>query len=69
MEYRDPGDSREPGAPDPIVVDGSLEWEVERILRHRHVGCGKQLQYLVHWKHYNLSDASWEPMSGLSNAP
>ena len=51
------------------MIDGSLEWEVERILRHRRVGRGKQLQYLVHWKGYDLSDASWEPASGLSNAP
>ena len=40
-EYRDPGDSREPGGPILIVVDRSLEWEAERILHHQCVGHGK----------------------------
>ena len=40
-EYRDLRDGCEPRVLDPIVSDGSLEWEVERILHHWCIGHGK----------------------------
>ena len=48
-------------------MDGNLEYEVEAILRHR--GKGARRQYLVSWKGYDLSEATWEPESHLANAP
>ena len=50
-----------------MLVDGNLEYEVEAILRHR--GKGARRQYLVSWKDYDLSEATWEPESHLANAP
>ena len=48
-------------------MDGNLGYEVEVILRHR--GKGARHQYLVSWKGYDLSEATWEPESHLANAP
>ena len=47
-------------------MDGNLEYEVEAILRHR--GKGARRQYLVSWKGYDFSKATWEPESHLANA-
>ena len=52
--------------PEPTVIDGVEEHEVERILRkkkHR----GKTV-YLVRWKGYDAEDDSWEPFENLGNA-
>ena len=48
-------------------MDGNLEYEVEAILRHW--GKGARCQYLVSWKGYDLSKATWEPESHLTNVP
>ena len=53
--------------PPPVLVDGNLEYKVEAILRHRYKG--DRHQYLVSWKGYDLSEATWEPESHLANAP
>jgi Chromo (CHRromatin Organisation MOdifier) domain len=47
----------------PIEVDGDLEFEVERILLHRHKG-GK-MEYYVRWKGYGAGDDTWEPEANL----
>ena len=45
------------------LINGQLEWEVERILRvrRRH----NQLQYLVRWKGFSNTHNSWEPINHL----
>lgn len=51
--------------PDPITVSGQLEYEVEAILdskRYRN-----SVRYLVHWKGYDASERTWEPISALAN--
>ena len=48
-------------------MDGELEYEVEAILRHR--GKGAQHKYLILWKGYPLSEATWDLESHLLNAP
>ena len=58
---------REERPPSPIVVDGEEEYEVEAILRHK--GKGARRLYLVMWKGYPITEASWEPESHLRNAP
>jgi Chromo (CHRromatin Organisation MOdifier) domain len=47
--------------PEPVIVDGFEEYEVEQILAQRR--SRNQTQYLVKWKNYPVSDASWEPHS------
>ena len=58
---------REERPPSPVVVDGEEEYEVEAILRHK--GKGARRLYLVMWKGYPITEASWEPESHLRNAP
>ncbi len=58
---------REVEPPPPVLVEGELEYEVESIVRHR--GTGARRRYLVIWKGYPLSEATWEPESNLLHAP
>jgi hypothetical protein len=45
--------------PPPDIIQGEEEYEVEAILDHRG---GKHIrQYLIKWKGYPSSDATWEP--------
>ena len=54
--------------PDPVVSDdnGAPEWTVERILDSRKRG--KRDQYLVLWRGYPLSEATWEPIENMDGA-
>jgi len=45
--------------PPPEILEGKLEWEVERILRERSFGYWKKKQYLVCWKNYSPAHDSW----------
>lgn len=55
-------------APPPsIEMDDHQEYEVEEVLDSR-IRRG-QLEYLVHWQGYPISERTWEPTSNLSNAP
>jgi len=61
-----PRDASSP--PPPIFLSGQdePEYEVETILDKRlHRG---RLQYLVKWKGYPAYDATWEPLTNLTNA-
>ena len=58
---------REERPPSLVVVDGEEEYEVEAILKHK--GKGARGLYLVMWKEYSITEASWEPESHLQNAP
>ena len=55
--------------PGPIHVteDCNEEYEVDTIVDSR-IYKGK-LQYLVHWKGYDESERTWEPVSNLKNSP
>ena len=53
--------------PPPELVEGELEYEVEGILRH--TGKGARRRYLVMWRGYPLTEATWEPESHLTHAP
>ena len=58
---------REVELPPPILVGDTLEYEVEGILWHQ--GTRAWHRYLVLWKGYPLTEATWEPESHLTNAP
>ena len=53
--------------PLPILVDGALEYEVERVLDHRSRGSGRRAvrDYLIKWQGYGPEHNSWEPESNL----
>lgn len=64
--YTAPLDSKEsPSVPDPIIINGELEYEVETILdsRIKH----NRLEYLVKWMGYETVDSTWEPVQNLTN--
>ena len=52
--------------PPPELRDGSEEWEVESIKDSRYYR--NQLQYLIHWQGYDVSEDSWEPATHLKHA-
>ena len=54
--------------PPPETVDptGAGVYEVERVLAQR--GAGANAKYLVLWKGYAYTDATWEPLSSLTGA-
>ena len=62
-----------PGQPIPcpgpihVTEDRNEEYEVDTIV-DSHLYKGK-LQYLVHWKGYDESERTWEPVSNLKNSP
>jgi hypothetical protein len=47
--------------PPPDLIDGEEEYEVERVVNHRHHGRNRMLQYFIKWKGYPESDNTWEP--------
>jgi hypothetical protein len=57
--------------PEPQMVDGDWEFEVESILdvRTRRYGKGSRVEYLVQWKGYPLWECTWEPKGNLKNSP
>lgn len=59
-----------PPPPEPVELDGELEYEVHEILDSQWVGRGKnrKLKYLVNWKGYTPKDDTWEPEDHLKNA-
>ena len=52
--------------PTPIELSTGEEYEVDKILDSR--WHRRQLQYLVLWKGYPISEATWEPSQHLENA-
>ena len=51
----------------PILVEDHLEHEVDDLIRYR--GRGARRQYLVLWKGYPFTEATWEYERDLKNAP
>ena len=58
---------REVQPPPPDLVEGIPEYEAEGILRHQ--GKGARRRYLVLWKGYPVTEATWEPAEHLEHAP
>jgi hypothetical protein len=54
--------------PEAAEDNGAPVWEVARLLDHRKHGRRKVVQYLVEWRGYPLSEATWEPLEHLGDA-
>jgi len=56
--------------PPPDVVDGELEYTVERVLDHRDRRQGRRLvrEYLIRWTGYGPEHNTWEPQSNMAGA-
>lgn len=51
--------------PEPVLVDGEFEHEIEKIIDERKRGHSKQ--YLVHWKNFSSTDDEWIPHAKLAD--
>ena len=62
------GDRSQP-MPNPVEVDGELEYEVEAILAEKTVKRGNQrkVEYMVKWANCAPDYNSWEPAENLEN--
>src|SRR5258708_3641083 len=47
--------------PPPDLIEGEEEYEVEKVINHRHTDRARTLQYLVRWIGYPEADNTWEP--------
>ena len=56
-----------PPPPPPVQLTTGEEYEVDQILDSR--WHRRHLQYLVLWRGYPMSEATWEPSENLQNAP
>ncbi|KAH7281704.1 hypothetical protein KP509_36G059400 [Ceratopteris richardii] len=56
-----------PSPSPPIEIDDHEEFEVEHVLDSRI--SRERLEYLIHWKGYDISDRTWEPAENLQRAP
>ena len=69
LYYSDPIENKTHGAnfpqPPPELLEGEDVYEVESIIRHQQRGQGHQ--YLVKWKGYPITDATWEKKLAFSN--
>ena len=51
--------------PPPELLEGEEVYEAESILKHRQRGRG--YQYLIKWKRYPITNATWEAKTAFSN--
>ena len=55
--------------PEPVTVLGQEEYEVEEILNSKKgKGLRGTLRYLVKWKGYPITEATWEPKANVIHA-
>lgn len=54
--------------PPPDIIDDYEEYEVKEILKSRHTGRAKKLQYYIRWEGYGPNDDTWEPVENVQHA-
>jgi len=52
--------------PQPVIIEGEEEWEVEKIMNKRRVW--ERDKYLVQWKGCTAEEDTWESKENLKNA-
>ena len=65
-KYRNQVEGQKKKTPQPVVIEGEEEWEVEKILNKRIVR-GKE-KFLVWWKGFMAEADTWEGRENLVNA-
>ena len=62
-QYIDQVDGQRKETPQPVVIEGEEEWEVEKILNKRKIR-GKD-KFLVWWKGFIAEEDTWESRENL----
>ena len=62
----------QPLPPMPVLLDGEVEYEIERVLDHRDVKVSqlskrKKREFLVKWANYGHESHSWVPAADAQN--
>lgn len=52
--------------PQPVVIDGEQEWEVEKILDSRFFR--RRFEYLIKWLNFDEHHNSWQPLRDVEHA-
>ena len=65
-KYKNQVEGQKKEVPQPVVIEGKEEWEVEKILNKRIVR-GKE-KFLVRWKGFTSEADTWEGRENLENA-
>ena len=64
--YIDQVDSQRKEVPQPVIVEGEEEWEVEKILNKRKIR--EKDKFLVQWKGFTAKGDTWKSQENLKNA-
>ena len=64
--YKSQVEGQRKKVPQPVVIEGEEEWEVEKIMNKRKVR-GRD-KYLVRWKGCTAEEDTWESRENLKNA-
>lgn len=63
-------DGRTQPPPPPVVIsEEDIEFEVQKIIKHRPFGKNKVIQYLVKWKGLGPAEEEWRSLADLKNSP
>jgi len=65
-QYIDQVNGQRKETPQPVVVEGEEEWEVEKILNKRKIR--EKDKFLVWWKGFTVEGDTWESRENLQNA-
>ena len=64
--YKSQVEGQRKEAPQPVVIEGEEEWEMEKIINKRKVR-GRE-KYLVQWKGCTAEEDTWESRENLKNS-
>lgn len=54
--------------PEPVPVDGDIEYEVQEVINSRRTARNQKLQYLVRWKGYQSDEDTWVDEADMAHA-
>jgi hypothetical protein len=60
------GMTREQRVPEPIIIEGEEEWEVEKVIKTRKKG--REIEFKIKWKGFGEEENTWEPLKNLGNS-
>ena len=65
-QYKSQVEGQRKETPQPVVIEGEEEWEVEKIMNKRKIQ--ERDKYLIWWKKCTAEEDTWESKENLKNA-